>query len=76
MDFEQVRDIIANTLNCDADSITMDTKLVDDLEADSLDIVELQMALEDAGAEKIPDEKLPELKTVGDIVNYLKSVQA
>lgn len=71
--FEKVRDIIVDTLNCDAEKVTMDARLAEDLEADSLDAVELNMAIEDETGISIPDEELANLKTVGDIVNYLEA---
>lgn len=71
--FEKVRDIIVDTLNCDAEKVTMDARLSEDLEADSLDAVELNMAIEDETGITIPDEELANLKTVGDIVNYLEA---
>lgn len=71
--FEKVRDIIVDTLSCDADKVTMEATLTDDLGADSLDAVELNMALEDNLGVAISDEELTNMKTVGDIVNYLKA---
>lgn len=70
--FEKVRDIIVDTLSCDADKVTMEATLADDLGADSLDAVELNMALEDNLGVAISDEELANMKTVGDIVNYLE----
>ena len=72
MDFEQIRDIIVETLNCDADKVTMDARLAEDLDADSLAAVELSMALEEAFGISIADEDLPNLKTVGDLYKYLQ----
>lgn len=72
MDFEALKNVIIETLNCDADKITMEASLADDLQADSLDAVELNMALEEACGVAIPDEELAAMKTVGDIFNYLK----
>ena len=72
MDFEKVRDIIVETLSCDADKVTPDARLAEDLEADSLAAVELSMALEEAFGVSISDEDLPTLKTVGDVVKYLE----
>ena len=69
--FEKVRDIIVANLSCDPESVTMEASLTEDLEADSLDAVELNMALEDACGVSIPDEELAKLKTVGDIYNYI-----
>lgn len=71
--FEKVRDIIVDTLSCDADKVTMEATLADDLGADSLDAVELNMALEDNLGVAISDEELANMKTVGDIVNYLET---
>lgn len=71
--FEKVRDIIVDTLSCDADKVTMEASLADDLGADSLDAVELNMALEDSLGVAISDEELANMKTVGDIVNYLEA---
>ena len=71
MSFEEVKEVFVDTLNCDADKVTMDASLTEDLEADCLDAVELNMALEDACGVSIPDEELAKLKTVGDIYNYI-----
>ena len=72
MDFEQIKDIIVETLNCDADKVTMEARLAEDLDADSLAAVELSMALEEAFGVTIEDEALPQMKTVGDLVAYLE----
>ena len=71
--FENVRDIIVNTLSCDADQVTLETNLFEDLEADSLEAVELSMALEEAFGVGIADEDMGTIKTVNDIVEYIKS---
>ena len=71
MQFEKVRDIIAKQLDVDPNAITMESKLIDDLKADSLDIVELIMDLEQEFNVEIPDEELPKVQTVSDIVGYL-----
>lgn len=71
--FEQVKKIIVDTLNCEMDDVTMEARLAEDLEADSLDAVELNMALEDELGVGVPDEELSSMKTVGDIVNYLEA---
>lgn len=73
MDFEKVKEIIVDTLSCDADKVTMEANLFDDLGADSLDAVELQLALEDSLGVSIPDDALTQMKTVGDIVSYLEA---
>ena len=69
--FEKVRDIMVDTLSCDADKVTPGARLAEDLEADSLAAVELSMALEEAFGVTIEDGVLPTLKTVGDLVNYV-----
>ena len=74
--FENVRDIIVDTLSCDAGDITPDTNLIDDLEADSLEIVELSMALQESLGVGIEDEDLEKIHTVKDILDYIQSKQA
>ena len=69
---EEMREIIADQLNCDAETITEETSFKDDLGADSLDLFELVMALEEKYEIEIPSEKLAELTTVGSVMNYLK----
>ena len=71
MDFEKVKALIAETLNCDMDKVTMEASLADDLGADSLAAVELSMALGEEFDVTIADEDLPNLKTVGDLYNYM-----
>ena len=71
--FEKIREIIAEKLSLKEDDITMDSSFVDDLNADSLDLVELMMALEDELETEIPDEEAEKFNTVGDVVNYLKN---
>lgn len=69
---EEMREIIADQLNCDAETITEDTSFKDNLGADSLDLFELVMALEEKYEIEIPSEELAELTTVGSVMNYLK----
>ena len=71
MEFEKVRDVIVETLGCEADAVTPTASLAEDLGADSLASVELVMALEEAVGVSIDDEALPNMKTVGDIMGYL-----
>ena len=71
MEFEKVRDIIVETLGCDAELVTLEASLADDLGADSLASVELVMALEEAVGISIDDADVANLKTVGDIMTYL-----
>ena len=74
--FENVRNIIVDTLSCDAEEVKLDTNLVEDLEADSLEIVELSMALQENLGVGIEDEDLENIKTVQDILDYIKRKQA
>ncbi len=73
MKFEQVRDIIVETLGCEAEQVTPEASLAEDLGADSLAAVELVMALEEAGGITIDDADVESLKTVGDIMKYLEA---
>jgi acyl carrier protein len=69
---DRVKEIIAKELEVDAKQLTPEAKFIEDLGADSLDIVELVMALEEEFGLDIPDEDADKLKTVGDAMNYLK----
>lgn len=71
MEFEALKQLIIDTLSCDAEKVTPTASLADDLDADSLDAVELNMAIEDATGLRIPDEELGNVKTVGDILALL-----
>jgi acyl carrier protein len=71
--FEKVRDIISDQLGIDADEISMESSFMDDLGADSLDIVELIMALESEFDMEIPDEDAEKISVVSDVVEYIKS---
>lgn len=71
--FERIQEIIADKLSIDVEEINLDSSFIDDLNADSLDIVELIMALEDELEMEIPDEDVENFKTVGDVVNYVKT---
>ncbi len=73
MVFEKVREIIANQLNKDAESITLDTHLVDDLGADSLDAVDLIMAIEDEFGIELDDETAQNVRKVSDLVSYIEA---
>ena len=70
---DRVTEIIAKELEVDIKQLTGEAKFIEDLGADSLDIVELVMALEEEFGIDIPDEDADKLKTVGDAMNYLKS---
>ncbi|HHU49561.1 MAG: acyl carrier protein [Caldicoprobacterales bacterium] len=71
--FEKVRDIVAEQLGVEPSEITPESSFVDDLGADSLDIVELIMALEEEFNMEIPDEEAEKISKVGDVVEYIKS---
>ncbi len=71
--FEKVKSVIEEKLNAEGVNITEDTSFKDDLNADSLDLFELVMALEDEFETEIPSEDLEKLTTVGDVLEYLKS---
>ena len=72
MVFEKVAAILAEQLDVELETIKMETALVDDLGADSLDVVDLVMSLEDEFDLEIPDEYVENVRTVGDIVKYLE----
>ena len=69
---EKMKETIADQLSVDADTITEATSFKDDLGADSLDLFELVMALEDEYSVEIPADDLQQMATVGDVINYLK----
>ncbi len=73
MIFEKVQEKVADQLGVDADDVTTESSFIDDLGADSLDIVELLMALEEEFDIEIPDEEAEKLATVGDVVDYIKN---
>lgn len=76
MTFEKVKEIIVESIGCDEGMIAMEVSLVDDLGMDSLDAVELNMALEEEFDISIPDEVLAGFETVEDVVKYIDSVKA
>ena len=74
--FEKVKDLIAEQLDvADKDSISEASSITDDLGADSLDVVDLVMALEDEFSVEIPEDEVENIKTVGDIVKYIEDKQ-
>lgn len=75
-EFERVKDVIVDQLSVDAEEVTMEASFVDDLGADSLDVVELIMGLETEFDIEIPDEDAEKISTVGDAVEYIKSHNA
>ena len=72
MIFEKLKDIIAEQLSVEADEVSLESNIQDDLGADSLDVVDLITTIEDEFDISIPDEAVEEIKTVGDIANYIE----
>ena len=72
--FEEVANILSAQLNIPKDTIKLESDIVKDLGADSLDVVELLMTLEENTGKSIPEEKVTEVKTVGDVVKILEKV--
>ena len=76
MVFDKVKELIAEQLDVDADTVTVTSNIQDDLGADSLDVVDLVMSLEEEFDMEIPDEAVANIKTVGDIVKYIEDNQS
>ncbi|MCI8349935.1 MAG: acyl carrier protein [Oscillospiraceae bacterium] len=72
MVFEKVKDILVDQLDVDEDKVKADSSITDDLGADSLDVVDLVMSLEEEFDVEVPDEEVENMKTVGDIVKYIE----
>lgn len=72
---QRVKEIIIDQLNVNADQVTSDAKFIEDLGADSLDTVELVMALEEEFNQEIPDEEAEKLQSVGDVIKYIEDLQ-
>lgn len=70
--FEEVKAIIVDTLNCEENKVTLEANIFDDLGADSLDAMELNLALEEKLGKTISDEQMAEIKTVEDIIKCLE----
>lgn len=75
MVFDKVKEIIVDQLDVEADKVTAGANIQDDLGADSLDVVDLVMSLEEEFDIEIPDEAVEDIKTVGDIVKYIEDNQ-
>ncbi|MFA5479352.1 MAG: acyl carrier protein [Candidatus Muiribacteriota bacterium] len=71
--FDEVKEVIVEQIGCDENAITAEASFIDDLGADSLDIVEIMMALEEKYDIEIPDEDAEKIKSVGDAVKYIES---
>lgn len=72
MVFEKVREILCDQLDVNEEDVTMDSVIAEDLGADSLDVVDLIMSLEDEFDMEVPDEQVETIKTVGDIVRLIE----
>ncbi|MCH4239404.1 MAG: acyl carrier protein [Oscillospiraceae bacterium] len=72
MVLEKVKHILAEQFDAEEDKITAETNIADDLGADSLDVVDLLMSIEDEFEIEVPDEEVENIKTVGDLVNYIE----
>ncbi len=73
---QRVKDIIVEQLGVNADQVTPEAKFIEDLGADSLDTVELVMALEEEFGHEIPDEDAEKLQSVGDVIKYIEESQS
>lgn len=73
MVFEKVRDIIVEQLNVEADEVTMEASFIDTFGADSLDLVELMIAMEEEFEMTIPEEDIDKISTVGNVVEYIEA---
>ena len=72
MVFDKIKDIIVEQLDVEEDAVTMEASITEDLGADSLDVVDLVMSIEESFDVEIPDEEVENIKTVGDIVKYIE----
>ncbi len=75
MVFEKVKSILSEQFDVEEDNITMETSIVNDLGADSLDVVDLLMNIDDEFGVEVPDEDVEKVKTVEDLVNYIEARQ-
>lgn len=73
MVFDKIKDIIVEQLDVEEDAVTMEASITEDLGADSLDVVDLVMSIEESFGVEIPDEEVENIKTVGDIVKYIEN---
>lgn len=71
--FEEIKELAAESLGADVESLTKETSFSEDLNADSLDLFEMVMELEDRFDIKIPTEDLEEIKTIGDVLEYIEN---
>jgi len=72
MVFEKIKKLLADQLDVEEDDMTMDTNIAKDLGADSLDVVELLMSIEDEFEVEIPDEEIENIRTIGELTEYIQ----
>ena len=72
MVFERIREIICDQLDLEEDKVTMDSDIMEDFEADSLDVVDLVVSIEDEFGLEVPDDQIENFRTVGDVVRYIE----
>ena len=72
MVFERIREIICDQLDLEEDKVTMDSDIMEDFEADSLDVVDLVMSIDDEFGLEVPDDQIENFRTVGDVVRYIE----
>ena len=73
MTFDKIKVILADQLDVDADTLTLDTDMARDLNADSLDVVEVLMSIEDEFDIEIPDSEIENIRTIGELVEYIET---
>ena len=73
MIFDKVKKMLAEQLDADEDTLTMETNIAKDLDADSLDVVELLMTIEDEFNIEIPDEEIENIRTIGELTEYIQN---
>ncbi|MFY9198076.1 MAG: acyl carrier protein [Acutalibacteraceae bacterium] len=72
MIFEKIKEIICEQLEVDEKKVTMESSLIDDLGADSLDLIDLVMSIEDEYDVEVPDDMIESIKTIGDVVKFIE----
>ena len=75
MVFEKIREILCEQLDVEEDDVTMESNIAEDLGADSLDVVDLIMSIEDEFEIEVAHDQVENIKTVGDVVNYIESMK-
>ena len=75
MVFEKIRKILCEQLDLEEDDVTVESNIAEDLGGDSMDVVDLIMSIEDEFGIEVPDDQVENIKTVGDIVNYIENVK-